>query len=142
MKFGAPNALLLTALFRSGSGGCGNSQGCYRIVLRDMAAREFNAFLWVFLIAVTAFLTSKVVKLLSLWAKANRIPGPPSPSFYGHSKLISRENLIGQSVRFSFDLLFVSRDNYQLLKNENKKVQWNLFWELCLNFACVFAFLF
>ncbi|KAF3434225.1 hypothetical protein FNV43_RR25328 [Rhamnella rubrinervis] len=89
---GAPNGLL-TALFRSGSGGCSDSRECYRIVLRDLAAREFNAFLWFFLIAITAFLANKVVKLLRLWAKADCIPGPPCPSFHGHSKLISKENL-------------------------------------------------
>lgn len=67
-----------------------------RIMLRDLAAREFNAFLWISLIAITAVLISKVFKLLRLWRKGNRIPGPPCPSFHGHGSLISRENLTGQ----------------------------------------------
>ncbi|XP_008231615.1 PREDICTED: alpha-humulene 10-hydroxylase-like isoform X1 [Prunus mume] len=68
------------------------SEACNRVLLRDLANRELNAFLWFSLIGVTAFLLSRVVKLLCLWAKARSIPGPPCPSFYGHCKLISREN--------------------------------------------------
>ncbi|KAG6618183.1 cytochrome P450 72A397-like [Carya illinoinensis] len=62
-------------------------------LLRDVATREFNAFLWFSLIAVTALLLRKVFNLFRLWAQARNIPGPPCTSFYGHSKLISRENL-------------------------------------------------
>lgn len=67
-----------------------------RVLLRDLAAREFNAFLWISLIAITSLLIAKVFKLLRLWRRGNRIPGPPCPSFYGHRNLISRETLTGQ----------------------------------------------
>ncbi|KAF8395641.1 hypothetical protein HHK36_019591 [Tetracentron sinense] len=56
---------------------------------RDYAAREINALLWISLILITALLLRKVTQLLRLWAKGRNIPGPPCPSFYGHSKLIS-----------------------------------------------------
>lgn len=88
------------------------SEACNRVLLRDLANREFNAFLWFSLIAVTAFLLSRVVKLLCLWAKARSIPGPPCPSFYGHCKLISRENFTGPCsfhslMPFLFRVLFL-----------------------------------
>lgn len=121
---GPPNALL-TALFGSGFGACNVSQGCSRIVLRDLATREFNAFLWFFLIAITGFLANKVVKLLRLWAKANCIPGPPSPSFYGHSKLISRENLTGQ-LNFFENLILVWLPRKLPVTQREIKVQWNI----------------
>ncbi|XP_024021107.1 cytochrome P450 3A29 [Morus notabilis] len=75
-----------------------------RIMLRDLAAREFNAFLWISLIAITALLISEVFKLLRLWRKGKWIPGPPCPSFHGHGSLISRENLT--------DVLSESHENY------------------------------
>ncbi|KAI9115215.1 hypothetical protein K1719_013534 [Acacia pycnantha] len=71
---------------RGGDGG-GSSQ-----LFRDLVTREVNAFLWLALIVVTALLLRKVVKLFLLWYKARSIPGIPSPSFYGHCKLISRDN--------------------------------------------------
>ncbi|KAM1157729.1 hypothetical protein ACFX1X_028613 [Malus domestica] len=84
---------LFTLLFHfSRSGACDSDESCCRVLLRDLAAREFNAFLWVSLIAVTALLLARVFKLLCLWVKARSIPGPPCPSFYGHHKLLSREN--------------------------------------------------
>ncbi|KAH7536611.1 hypothetical protein FEM48_Zijuj03G0003100 [Ziziphus jujuba var. spinosa] len=93
-SFGASDSSLTALFWSGGSGGCvGDPQECSRIVLRDLATREFNAFLWLFLITITALLMRKVVKLLRLWFKGHRIPGPPCPSFFGHSKLISRENL-------------------------------------------------
>ncbi|XP_059460977.1 cytokinin hydroxylase-like [Corylus avellana] len=61
--------------------------------LADFVTREFNAFLWISLIAITALLLLKVLSLFILWARARSIPGPPCPSFYGHSKLITRQNL-------------------------------------------------
>ncbi|KAK9912542.1 hypothetical protein M0R45_036404 [Rubus argutus] len=79
---------LLVLLFRSKS----EDQSC-RAILRDLAAREFNAFLWISLIAVTALLLQKLIELLRLWAKAKSIPGPPCHFFYGHCKLLSRQNL-------------------------------------------------
>ncbi|KAK7259632.1 hypothetical protein RIF29_25244 [Crotalaria pallida] len=62
-------------------------------LLRDFATREFNAFLWLSLIVITALLLRKLFTLFSLWFKAQSIPGPPSPSFFGHCHLISRQNL-------------------------------------------------
>ncbi|XP_068664011.1 cytochrome P450 734A1-like [Aristolochia californica] len=56
---------------------------------RDYAAREINVLLWISLIAITALLLRKIAALLNLWAKGRKIPGPPCPSFHGHSKLIS-----------------------------------------------------
>lgn len=80
--------------WKAKSGIC-NSQETSQF-LRDFVAWEFNAFLWISLIAVTALLLRKVFKLFRLWAQARKIPGPPCNSFYGHSKLISRENLTGR----------------------------------------------
>ncbi|KAL4277468.1 hypothetical protein HN51_060570 [Arachis hypogaea] len=62
-------------------------------LLRDLANRELNAFLWLSLVVVTGLLLRKLFNLFSLWHRARNIPGPPCPSFYGHSKLISRGNL-------------------------------------------------
>ncbi|MED6169347.1 hypothetical protein PIB30_020477 [Stylosanthes scabra] len=62
-------------------------------LLRDFANRELNAFLWLSLFLVTALLLRKLFNLFSLWHRARNIPGPPCPSFYGHSNLISRQNL-------------------------------------------------
>ncbi|KAG7945943.1 hypothetical protein I3843_14G012900 [Carya illinoinensis] len=70
-----------------------DSQEFSHHLLIDFVTWEFNAFLWVSLIAVTALLLRKVVKVFRTWAQARKIPGPPCPSLYGHSKLISRENL-------------------------------------------------
>ncbi|XP_054815984.1 3,9-dihydroxypterocarpan 6A-monooxygenase-like [Prosopis cineraria] len=81
--------LLLQSLSSScNRGGDGGSSQ----LLRDLVTREVNAFLWLALIVVTALLLRKVVRLFRLWLKARKIPGIPSPSFYGHCKLISREN--------------------------------------------------
>lgn len=57
--------------------------------LREFAAREINALLWISLIAITYLLLRKIFILLRLWSRGRRIPGPTCPSFYGHSKLIS-----------------------------------------------------
>lgn len=86
---------LLGFLFRSklSSRHCGSGEYAQELI-RECAARELNAFLWISLIAITAYLVGKVVKLVRLWIGGSRIPGPPSPSFYGHRKLISRENLV------------------------------------------------
>ncbi|KAG7012844.1 Cytochrome P450 [Cucurbita argyrosperma subsp. argyrosperma] len=62
-------------------------------ILRDFVTREVNAFLWFSVIAITAVLINKVVALFRLWSKAKLLPGPPCPSFYGHSEVISRRNL-------------------------------------------------
>ncbi|PON78176.1 Cytochrome P450, E-class, group I [Parasponia andersonii] len=86
-------ATLLSVLFPSRSNACANSDESPRVLLKDLVTREFNAFLWISLIAITVLLVRKVFKLLRLWSMASRIPGPPSPSFYGHCKLISSENL-------------------------------------------------
>ncbi|XP_038691264.1 cytokinin hydroxylase-like isoform X1 [Tripterygium wilfordii] len=63
-------------------------------LLRDYATREFNALLWVALIASTAILLHMLFKLFALWFKARRIPGLPCPSFYGHRNLVTRQQLI------------------------------------------------
>lgn len=65
--------------------------------LRDYAATQINVFLWISLIVVTLLLLRKLIRLLALWAKGSRISGPPCPSFYGHSKLISETNLTGEA---------------------------------------------
>ncbi|KAL5567460.1 hypothetical protein UlMin_024035 [Ulmus minor] len=83
---------LLSFLFPSRFTSC-QSPESPRILLDDVVIREFNAFLWVSLITITALLIRKVFTILRLWNKANRIPGPPCSSFYGHYKIISRENL-------------------------------------------------
>ncbi|KAL2337276.1 hypothetical protein Fmac_011722 [Flemingia macrophylla] len=61
-------------------------------LLRDFATRELNAFLWLSLVAVTALLLRRFFSIFRLWHKAKTIPGPPSPSFFGHCKLFSRQN--------------------------------------------------
>ncbi|RDX61281.1 11-oxo-beta-amyrin 30-oxidase, partial [Mucuna pruriens] len=59
--------------------------------LWDLATREFNAFLWLALISVTALLLIRLFNLFSLWYRALTIPGPPSPSFFGHYNRFSRQ---------------------------------------------------
>ncbi|KAL0300026.1 UNVERIFIED_CONTAM: cytochrome [Sesamum calycinum] len=66
--------------------------------------REINAFLWLSLITVTAFLLWKLAKVFEFWAKARAIPGPPCPSVYGHCHLISRSNLT--------DILYKCHEKY------------------------------
>ncbi|KAB2078858.1 hypothetical protein ES319_A06G192000v1 [Gossypium barbadense] len=61
--------------------------------LRDYAVWEINAFLWISLITITYFLSYKLFKLFKLWNQACKIPGPPSPSFYGHFTSLSKQNL-------------------------------------------------
>lgn len=90
-------------LLRSESSRNCNSEEKSRI-LRDFVTREVNAFLWFFLFSITAILISKVVALFRLWSKAKQLPGPPCPSFYGHSEVISRRNLT--------DLLYDSHKKY------------------------------
>ncbi|XP_058107367.1 uncharacterized protein LOC131250953 [Magnolia sinica] len=67
-----------------------SQQGEFSLLIpKDYFVREINALLWFFLIAITSLLVRKIVLLIRFWAKARRIPGPPCPSFYGHSKLIA-----------------------------------------------------
>ncbi|KAG7031903.1 Cytochrome P450 [Cucurbita argyrosperma subsp. argyrosperma] len=73
-------------------------------ILGDFVTREVNAFLWFSLIAITVVLIGKVVELFRLWSKAKQLPGPPSASFCGYSKVISRRNLT--------DLLYDSHKKY------------------------------
>ncbi|KAK8559768.1 hypothetical protein V6N13_016503 [Hibiscus sabdariffa] len=61
--------------------------------LRDYAVWEINAFLWISLITVTYLLTHKLFKFFKLWNQGSKIPGPPSPSFYGHFSSLSNQNL-------------------------------------------------
>ncbi|XP_030462013.1 uncharacterized protein LOC115681939 isoform X2 [Syzygium oleosum] len=91
----SPSETLLGFLLRSklSSRSCGSGEDAQELI-RECAARELNAFLWISLIALTAYLVGKLVKLVRLWIGGSRIPGPPSPSFYGHCRLISRENLV------------------------------------------------
>ncbi|XP_077241605.1 cytochrome P450 734A1-like [Tasmannia lanceolata] len=56
---------------------------------REYAIREINVLLWISLVTITSLLIRKVYFLLEIWAKGSKIPGPPCPSFYGHSKLFS-----------------------------------------------------
>ena len=71
-------------------------------LLRDFVSREFNAFLWVALIVITTLLVKEVYNLFRLWHKAKKIPGPQCSSFFGHCKLLSRENLTGNFVYYEF----------------------------------------
>ncbi|XP_059653668.1 uncharacterized protein LOC132300554 isoform X2 [Cornus florida] len=73
-------------------------------VLRDYVTRQINVFLWISLITITLLLLRKLAKLFGLWAKGSLIPGPPCPSFYGHSNLISGASLT--------DLLSKSHEKY------------------------------
>ncbi|KAK9156590.1 hypothetical protein Scep_003164 [Stephania cephalantha] len=86
---------LLWRLMQKRSSGCsfgdGDDDGFQ--LIRDYAVREINALLWLSLIAITALLVRRVSNLMSLWSKGREIPGPPCPSFYGHSKLFSSETL-------------------------------------------------
>ncbi|CAO2820812.1 unnamed protein product [Amaranthus hypochondriacus] len=61
-------------------------------ILRDYAIREINLLLWISFFGITVLLVRKVVLLLKLWSHGGRIPGPPSPSFYGHSVLLTGAN--------------------------------------------------
>ncbi|KAG5033420.1 hypothetical protein JHK85_017402 [Glycine max] len=87
----------------------GRSSSCVHTpseLLRDFATREFNAFLWLCLVAVTTLLLRRLFNLFRLWHRAKTIPGPPSPSFFGHCKLFSRQN-------FTFtDVLSESHQKY------------------------------
>lgn len=75
-------------------------------ILRDYAIREINLLLWLSFIGITVLLLRKLIVLFKLWSHGSRIPGPPSPSFYGHSVLFTgtnpHENLSGISFEFIF----------------------------------------
>ncbi|KAK7322559.1 hypothetical protein VNO77_25945 [Canavalia gladiata] len=73
-------------------------------LLRDFATREFNAFLWLFLVVITTLSLTKLFSLFNLWLRAKTIPGPPSPSFLGHCKLFSNKNFT--------DVLLESHEKY------------------------------
>ncbi|KAE8714776.1 Cytochrome P450 [Hibiscus syriacus] len=73
-------------------GSCEFSRNTSRF-LRDYAVWEINAFLWISLISITYFLTHRSFKLFKLWDQGSKIPGPPSPSFYGHFSTLSKQNL-------------------------------------------------
>ncbi|GLT88639.1 hypothetical protein SLE2022_066560 [Rubroshorea leprosula] len=88
----APTNSFLSFLSHSWQSGTCDSDEASRF-LRNYAAWELNAFLWISLIGITSLLTQKLFKLFNLWIQARRIPGPTCPSFYGHSSLISRESL-------------------------------------------------
>ncbi|XP_042489039.1 cytochrome P450 72A397-like isoform X2 [Macadamia integrifolia] len=75
---------------------------------RDYAIREINVLLWVSLILITGLLLRKVTRLLRLWAKGRKIPGPPCSSFYGHVKLISG----GKSGETLTEFLSKSHEQY------------------------------
>ncbi|KAJ4836318.1 hypothetical protein Tsubulata_004557 [Turnera subulata] len=62
--------------------------------LEDYATRQRNAILWVSLVAVTALLLEKLVKLFVLWAKGSRIPGPPFASSFARANFGSRQNFV------------------------------------------------
>ncbi|CAJ2638724.1 unnamed protein product [Trifolium pratense] len=61
-------------------------------LFRDFVTREFNAFLWVFLLVITTLLVKRLFDLFTLLYKARKIPGLPSSSFFGHYKLLSKQN--------------------------------------------------
>ncbi|KAK1277203.1 Cytochrome P450 [Acorus gramineus] len=82
-----PYTLLIFLIGRLRSPPCPASDGWS--FLRDYSDRATNVFLWISLIAVTALLLKRIAELLLLWARSARIPGPPSPSFFGHTSLVS-----------------------------------------------------
>lgn len=87
-------------------GTCNSEEG-FRL-LKDYATRQFNAFLWISLVTITALLLEKLFKLFSLWSKARRIAGPPCSSFFGHNHFGSRGNFIGEwSVIDALDFGFI-----------------------------------
>ncbi|GER37262.1 cytochrome P450 [Striga asiatica] len=61
-------------------------------VMASCVEREINAFLWLALIGVTAYLLRKLFKVFEVWAKAGPLPGPAC-GFYGHCHLIAGSNL-------------------------------------------------
>ena len=132
-----PTTTFLAFLRYSSSSSNCNSQE----LLRDFATRELNAFLWISLIAITALLLRKVAKLFKLWAQGRKIPGPLCSSFYGHSNLISRENLTGQfSLFFPRETKFrISYLSVSYLKKEKKR---NPDLEILNYDDCVFFFFF
>lgn len=77
-------------------------------IFRDYAIREINLLLWFSLFAVTALLLRKLLKLFKLWSYGGRIPGPPCPSFYGHSVLFTGTN----SQESLTELLVKSHEKY------------------------------
>ncbi|XVF82480.1 hypothetical protein PTKIN_Ptkin16aG0052000 [Pterospermum kingtungense] len=85
------NAFLLQRWINSGSShDCSLETSRF---LRDYAVWEINAFLWISLITITCLLAQKLFKLFRIWTQASKIPGPPSPSFYGHFNTISKQSL-------------------------------------------------
>ncbi|KAK9741898.1 hypothetical protein RND81_03G136300 [Saponaria officinalis] len=56
-------------------------------ILKDYAIREINILLWFALFVITAVLLKKLFFVFKIWAYGCQIPGPPSPSFCGHSTL-------------------------------------------------------
>ncbi|KAH0468769.1 hypothetical protein IEQ34_002001 [Dendrobium chrysotoxum] len=81
---------LLGFLIRGGDGD-------YSGFMRDYTERGKNALLWVGLFSITFLLLQKLARLVRLWGQGSRIPGPPSPSFFGHSKLIA-DRAVGQNM--------------------------------------------
>ncbi|KAI4370475.1 hypothetical protein MLD38_018826 [Melastoma candidum] len=63
------------------------------LLLHDYASRELNAFLWLSLFLLTSLLLRQLLRVFRLWIHARLIPGPPSPSFFGHSHLLRHRNL-------------------------------------------------
>lgn len=56
--------------------------------MREYAARATNIVLWAGIITVTVILLRRLGRVVRLWAKGSKIPGPPILSFYGHSRRI------------------------------------------------------
>ncbi|XP_052208056.1 cytochrome P450 72A397-like [Diospyros lotus] len=91
-------SVLRRLLFGSSSNSMDKADSCsaqseLELLFREYANREINALLWIGLILVTALLLRKLAGLFRLWAKGRPIPGPPSPSFFGHSRLFSVADL-------------------------------------------------
>jgi hypothetical protein len=61
-------------------------------------------------------LVKRLFHIFTLLYKAKKIPGPPSSSFFGHYKLLSKQNFNGNLSSFPFLLLF--------------------FWLLILTYSC------
>ncbi|XP_031494595.1 cytochrome P450 734A5-like [Nymphaea colorata] len=79
-------------------------------LLKSYAVRQVNALLWISLIVVTGLLVQRIARLLRFWCQGSRLPGPPCPSFYGHTREIYK----GQNPNQFDDLTeFLSKSHEQ-----------------------------
>ncbi|XP_021752623.1 cytochrome P450 4d2-like [Chenopodium quinoa] len=84
-------SLLFTFISRRLYQSSESSVSCNQM-LWDYAIREINFLLWLSFVGISAILLRKLFVLFKIWSYGSRIPGPPSPSFYGHSVLFAGAN--------------------------------------------------